>query len=63
MNDDINEKLSAFIDNELHDDTLIDETSIDYLVDGITIATSLGYSQITAPIIVPEGLHTVRIQI
>ena len=27
MNDDINERLSAFIDNELHDDGLIDELS------------------------------------
>ncbi len=27
MNDDINERLSAFIDNELHDDALIDEIS------------------------------------
>ena len=27
MNDDLNEKLSAFIDNDLHDDALIDELS------------------------------------
>lgn len=42
--------------------TLVENTPVDFLVDGITVADSLGYGEITDPIIVPEGVHTMSIR-
>jgi hypothetical protein len=42
---------------------LTNEATLDYLLDGISVATSLSHGQPTSPIIITEGLHAISLRI